>query len=171
MNNNKKLLLTVLTVILTFTAILTEAPLCSGAHRKSDAITSAQVDKMALALTDKVWVWEWIEFYVPYMSEKGVKKLIPASRNAQWAGFVDMTTGKKIKFTKKKINAARKHKPSKSLTSGDIDDHALMIMQSNGDWECISFMLPYMTHKGIRAVVSCYNSKHGGHGKNAKDYF
>lgn len=32
-------------------------------------------------------------------------------------------------------------------------------------------MLPYMTRGGIRAVVSCYNSKHGGERKKAKDYY
>lgn len=138
---------------------------------KSDVITKKQADKMALELTNKIWVWDWIKFFVPYMSEKGVKKLIPASRNSEWAGFIDMTTGKKMKFTKKQVNTARKKKPSKSLTCGDIDAHALMIMQSNGDWDCISFMLPYMSHKGIRAVVRCYNSKHNGKGKKAKDYY
>ena len=126
---------------------------------------------MALALIDKSWMWEWVEFYVPYMSEKGAKKLIPASQSAEWAGSVDMTTGKEIKLTKKQINKARKHKPSEPLTCGDIDDHALMIMQSTGNWEYISSMLPYMTHKGIRAVVRCYNSKHGENEKNAADYF
>lgn len=140
-------------------------------RRKRDKITASQADKMALALTNKTWVWEWVKFFVPHMTEKGVKKLIPASRNSEWAGAVDMTTGKKIKFTQKKVNAAKKQKPSDALTCGDIDSHALMIMQSNGDWECISFMLPYMSHKGIRAVVSCYNSKHGGKEKRAKDYF
>lgn len=138
---------------------------------KGDKITAAQADKMALALTNKIWVWEWVEFFVPYMTDKGAEKLLPASRNSEWAGAVDMTTGKKIKFSKKKINAARKKKPSSALTCGDIDGHAYMIMQSNGDWECISFMLPYMTRKGIRAVVSCYNSKHGGEEKRAKDYY
>lgn len=126
---------------------------------------------MALALTKKIWVWEWVEFFVPYMTEGGVKKLIPASRKADWAGAVDMTTGKEIKFTKKQVNVARKKKPSHALTCGDIDSHALLIMQSNGDWDCISFMLPCMTKKGIQAVVSCYNSKHGGNEKRAKDYY
>lgn len=140
-------------------------------NSKSDRITAAQADKMALALTNKIWVWEWVEFFVPYMTDKGVEKLLPASRNSEWAGAVDMVTGKKIKFTKKKINAARKKKPSSALVCGDIDSHAFMIMQSNGDWECISFMLPYMSRKGIRAVVSCYNSKHGGEEKRAKDYY
>lgn len=189
-NTISKVLLAILTVIITFTGIFTGGYTAdasnslninnitelrqkknSSTNSKSDTITAAQADKMALALTDKIWVWDWIEFFVPYMSEKGVQKLIPASRNASWAGSVDMTTGKKIKFTKKQINAARKHKPSGSLTCGDIDKHALMIMQSNGDWECISFMLPYMSHKGIRAVVRCYNSKHGKDEKKAKDYF
>lgn len=194
-NNNKKtiastVLIAVLTVAITFTGIFTgsyTAGAANGsysevkkdiiktqkgsANSKNDNITSAQADKIALALIDKIWVWEWIEFFVPYMSEKGTKKIIPASQNAGWAGSVDMTTGKKIKFTKKQINAARKHKPSSHLTCADIDEHALMIMQSNGDWECVSFMLPYMSHKGIRAVVRCYNSKHGGSGKKAEDYF
>ncbi len=190
MNNKKnttvnKILLTVLTIALTFTGIFAGSYTINASdslnsndiiknikkHNKNDTVTTAQADKMALELTNKIWVWDWIEFFVPYMSEKGVKKLIPASRNAQWAGSVDMTTGKKLKFTKKQINTARKHKPSTSLTCGDIDKHALLIMQSNGDWECISFMLPYMSHKGIRAVVHCYNSKHGGQKKKAEDYF
>lgn len=126
---------------------------------------------MALALTNKTWVWDWVKFYVPHMSAKGVKKLIPASRNSEWAGDIDWTTGRKMKFTKKQVHAARKKKPSQPLTCGDIDKHALMIMQSNGDWECISFMLPYMSHKGIRAVVRRYNAKHGGEKKKAEDYF
>lgn len=123
---------------------------------------------MALALTNKTWVWEWVAYFVPYMTDAGAKKLVSASRNSEWAGSVDMTTGKKLKFTKKKVDAARKDKVSGKLTSGDIDGHALMIMQSNGDWECISFMLPYMTRGGIRAVVSCYNSKHGGKEKRQR---
>lgn len=143
----------------------------SKGRNKSDKVTAAQADKMALALTKKIWVWEWVEFFVPYMTEGGVKKLIPALRKADWAGVVDMTTGKEIKFTKKQVNAARKKKPSHALTCGDIDSHALLIMQSNGDWDCISFMLPCMTKKGIQAVVSCYNSKHGGNEKRAKDYY
>ena len=116
-------------------------------------------------------MWEWVKFFVPYMTEKGVKKLIPASRNSEWAGAVNMETGKKIKFTKKKVNNARKKKPSHALTSGELDSHALMIMQSTGNWEYTSFMLPYMTPKGIRTVVSSYNSKHGGKEKRAKDYY
>lgn len=137
----------------------------------SKKITPAQADKMALALTNKTWVWEWVAFFVPYMSPKGVKKLLPASKKSEWAGVRDMTTGKKIKFTKKKINAARKMKPSRSLTRKDIDGHALIIMQSTGNWSYISKMLPYMSHKGIRAVVRCYNKKHGGKRKRAEDYF
>ena len=105
------------------------------------------------------------------MSDKGVKKLLPASKHSEWAGAVDMTTGKKLKFTKKKIQAARKKYASQTLTCKDVDRHALLIMQSNGDWDCISFMLPYMTHKGIRAVVRCYNKKHGGKQKRARDYY
>ena len=138
---------------------------------KNKKITAKQADKMALALTNKTWVWEWVEFFVPYMTDAGAKKLVSASRDSEWAGFVDMTTGKELKFTQKQVNAARKEKPSDKLTSADIDDHALMIMQSNGDWECISFMLPYMTRKGIRAVVSSYNSKHGDEEKRAADYY
>lgn len=138
---------------------------------KKDKITAEQADEMALALTNQIWVWDWIEFFVPYMSEPGAKKLIQASRDAKWAGSVDMTTGKKIKFTKKQINAARKNKPAHALTCGDIDSHAKMIMQSNGSWNCISFMLPYMTRKGIRAVVRLYNSKHGGGEKRPEDYY
>ena len=148
-----------------------KAGVAGTGRSKSDKITAAQADKMALALTNKTWVWEWVKFFVPHMTAKGVKKLIPASRNSEWAGAVDMTTGKKIKFTKKKVNAARKQKPSRSLTCGDIDSHALLVMQSNGNWGCISFMLPYMSRKGIREVVSCYNSKHGGEEKRAEDYY
>lgn len=62
-------------------------------------------------------------------------------------------------------------KPSRSLTRKDIDGHALIIMQSTGNWSYISKMLPYMSHKGIRAVVRCYNKKHGGKRKRAEDYF
>ncbi len=137
----------------------------------SKKITPAQADKMALALTHQTWVWEWVAFFVPYMSKKGVKKLLPASKNSEWAGSVDMATGKKLKFTKKKINAARKHKPAPALTRKDIDSHALHIMQSSGNWDYISCMLPHMTHKGIRAVVRCYNQKHGGKQKRASDYY
>lgn len=143
----------------------------SPGRSKKDKITAEQADEMALALTNQIWVWDWIEFFVPYMSESGAKKLIQASRDAKWAGSVDMTTGKKIKFTKKQINAARKNKPAHALTCGDIDSHAKMIMQSNGSWNCISFMLPYMTRKGIRAVVRLYNSKHGGGEKRPEDYY
>ena len=139
--------------------------------QKNDKITATQADKMALALTKKIWMWDWVAFYVPYMSDAGVKKLLPASKQADWAGSVDYTNGKKIKFTKKKINAARKNKASGSLTRKDIDKHALMIMQSNGNWDCISAMLPYMSHSGIDAVVRCYNSKQFGNKKNAKDYY
>ena len=139
--------------------------------QKSDKITAAQADKMALALTKKIWIWDWVAFYVPYMSDAGIKKLIPASRQADWAGSVDFTTGKKIKFTKKKLNAARKNKTSESLTRKDIDKHALMIMQSNGNWDCISAMLPYMSHSGIDAVVRCYNSKQFENKKHAEDYY
>lgn len=139
--------------------------------QKSDKITAAQADKMALALTKTIWVWDWIAFYVPYMSDAGVKKLLPASKQADWAGSVDFTTGKKIKFTQKKIDSARKKKTSKSLTRKDIDKHALMIMQSNGNWDCISAMLPYMNHSGIDAVVRCYNSKQFGNKKHAEDYY
>ncbi len=137
----------------------------------STKIKPAQADKMALELTNKIWMWDWVAFFVPYMSDKGVKKLLPASKHSEWAGAVDMTTGKKLKFTKKKIQAARKKYASQTLTCKDVDRHALLIMQSNGDWDCISFMLPYMTHKGIRAVVHCYNKKHGGKQKQARDYY
>lgn len=143
----------------------------SSSRSKNEKITAAQADKMALALTHKTWVWDWVEFYVPYMSAKGAKKLISASQQSEWAGSVDMTTGKKLKFTQKQIDAARKKKPSRALTRSDIDGHALMIMQSNGDWNCISFMLPYMSRKGIRSVVNCYNSKHGDEKKRAADYY
>lgn len=188
----KKILLTVLTAAIIVTSLFTGS-YTAGANNvsdttvskadplkqrkagktrsKGDKITSAQADKMALELTNKTWMWEWVKFFVPYMTNKGVKKLIPASRNSEWAGSVDMETGKKIKFTKKKINAARKKKSSHALTSGELDTHALLIMQSTGNWEYISFMLPYMTPKGIRAVVSSYNSKHGGKEKRAKDYY
>jgi len=189
----KKILLTVLTAAIIVTSLFTGS-YTAGANdaagttaipktgtlkrakagktrSKSNKITAAQADKMALALTNKTWMWEWVKFFVPYMTEQGVKKLIPASRNSEWAGAVDMETGKKIKFTKKKVNAARKKKPSHALTSGELDSHALMIMQSTGNWEYTSFMLPYMTPKGIRAVVSSYNSKHGGKEKRAKDYY
>ncbi len=188
----KKILLTVLTAAIMVTSLFT-GNYAAGANdaadttisktgtlkqakagktrSKSDKITAAQVDKMALALTNKTWMWEWVKFFVPYMTEKGVKKLIPASRNSEWAGAVNMETGKKIKFTKKKVNNARKKKPSHALTSGELDSHALMIMQSTGNWEYTSFMLPYMTPKGIRTVVSSYNSKHGGKEKRAKDYY
>ncbi len=137
----------------------------------STKIKPAQADKMALELTNKIWMWDWVAFFVPYMSDKGVKKLLPASKHSEWAGAVDMTTGKKLKFTKKKIQAARKKYASQTLTCKDVDRHALLIMQSNGDWDCISFMLPYMTHKGIRTVVRCYNKKHGGKQKRATDYY
>ncbi len=134
-------------------------------------ITAGQADKMALALTDKIWVWDWVAFFVPYMTEDGVKQLVPASKKSEWAGSVDYTTGKKIKFTKKQVNAARKEKPKKKLTQKDIDSHAYMIMESNGDWDCVSFMFPYMSNKGIRKVVRCYNKKHGGNEKKAADYY
>lgn len=140
-------------------------------RKNSEKITASQADEMALALTNKTWVWDWVSFFVPYMSETGVKELLPASKNSEWAGSTDMTTGKKLKFTKKQIRAARKSKPSQSLTCKDIDSHALLIMQSNGDWDCISFMLPYMSRNGIRAVVRCYNEKHGGETKKASDYY
>ncbi len=143
----------------------------AAAPAANKKIKPAQADKMALALTDKMWVWDWVAFFVPYMSKKGVKKLLPASKASEWAGEIDMTTGKKLKFTKKKIKAARKNKTAQALTRKDIDGHALLIMQSNGDWDCISFMLPYMSHKGIRAVVRCYNEKHGGEKKRAADYY
>lgn len=134
-------------------------------------ITAAQADEMALALTRKIWVWDWVKFFVPYMSPQGLKKLLPVSRKAEWAGSVDMTTGKKIKFTKKQIKSARENEPDGPLTTKDIDRHARMIMQSNGDWDCVSFMLPYMSRKGIRKVVQLYNSKHGGEKKRASDYY
>ena len=134
-------------------------------------ITAAQADEMALALTRKIWVWDWVKFFVPYMSPQGLKKLLPVSREAEWAGSVDMTTGKKIKFTKKQIKSARKNEPDGPLTSKDIDRHARMIMRSNGDWDCVSFMMPYMSRKGIRKVVQLYNSKHGGEKKRASDYY
>ena len=137
----------------------------------STKIKPAQADKMALELTNKIWMWDWVAFFVPYMSDKGVKKLLPASKHSEWAGAVDMTTGKKLKFTPKNLHAARKQYASQTLTCKDVDRHALLIMQSNGDWDCISFMLPYMTHKGIRAVVRCYNKKHGGKQKRARDYY
>lgn len=147
------------------------ATLSGAKKRKNDKVTASQADKMALALTKKVWIWDWVAFYVPYMSDAGVKKLLPASKQADWAGSVDFTTGKKIIFTKKKINAARKNKTFASLTRKDIDKHALMIMQSNGNWSCISAMLPYMSHSGIDAVVRCYNSKQFSNKKHAEDYY
>ncbi len=140
-------------------------------NSKDNEITAEQADEMALALTNKIWVWEWVEFFVPYMSKEGAKQLVSASKHAEWAGAVDQTTGKKLKFTKKQINRARKKAPSEPLTCRDIDSHALMIMQSNGDWDCISFMLPYMSKKGIQAVTRCYNSKHGDEKKRAADYY
>ncbi len=147
------------------------ARIWSAVNSGDAEITPTQADKMALALTDKIWVWDWVAFFVPYMSKKGVKKLLPASKQSEWAGWTDMETGKKLAFTKKQINAARKHKPAQALTRKDIDGHALLIMQSNGDWGCISFMLPYMTRKGIRSVVRCYNKKHGDDKKQAADYY
>lgn len=138
---------------------------------QKDKITVLQADKMALALTNKIWVWDWVAFFVPYMSDDGVKSIIPASKKSEWAGSVDYTTGKKLKFTKKQVKAARKRKSKKKLTRKDIDSHALMIMESNGDWDCVSFMLPYMNNKGIRKVVRCYNKKHGGAEKRAADYY
>ena len=140
-------------------------------NNKNDEITKEQADKMALALTNKIWVWEWVEFFVPYMSQNGADKLVSASKHSEWAGYVDQTSGKKLKFTKKQVSAARKHKPSELLTCKDIDSHALMIMQSNGDWDCISFMLPYMSRNGIRSVTRCYNSKHSDDKKRAADYY
>lgn len=140
-------------------------------NNKNDEITKEQADKMALALTNKIWVWEWVEFFVPYMSQNGADKLVSASKHSEWAGYVDQTSGKKLKFTKKQVSAARKHKPSEPLTCKDIDSHALMIMQSNGDWDCISFMLPYMSRNGIRSVTRCYNSKHSDDKKRAADYY
>lgn len=141
------------------------------ANHKRDEITSEQADEMALALTNKIWVWDWVEFFVPYMTQEGAEKLVSASKHSEWAGYVDQTSGKKLKFTKKQVNAARKDEPSEPLTCKDIDNHALMIMQSNGDWDCISFMLPYMSKKGIQAVTRCYNSKHGDEKKHAADYY
>lgn len=143
----------------------------ANTRSSDDEITPAQADEMALALTHQIWVWDWIAFFVPYMSDEGVKQLLPASKNSEWAGSKDMTTGKKLKFTKKQINTARKYEPSQALTRRDIDSHALLIMQSNGDWDCTSCMLPYMTRKGIRAVTRCYNKKHGGEKKRAEDYY
>jgi len=140
------------------------------ARKKSDKITAEQADKMALALTDKTWVWEWVAFFVPYMSEDGVDKLIPASKNSEWAGSIDYTTGKKIRFTKKQVNAARNEDVSENLTCRDIDKHARNIMKYNGNWEYISGMLPYMSRSGIRTVVRTYNQKTGKH-KRAKDYY
>lgn len=145
--------------------------LSKSTDSQKDKITASQADKMALTLTDKVWVWDWVAFFVPYMSEDGVKEIIPASKKSEWAGSVDYTTGKKLKFTKKQINAARKGKSNKKLTRKDIDSHALMIMESNGDWDCVSFMFPYMSNKGIRKVVRCYNGKQGGNKKKAADYY
>lgn len=143
----------------------------AGARSSSENISPAQADEMALALINKIWVWDWVAFFVPYMSDDGIDQLLPASKHAEWAGWTDQTTGKKLKITKKQIRSARKSTPSQALTRKDIDRHAMLIMQSNGDWECISFMLPYMTRRGIRAVTRCYNSKHGGSKKHAQDYF
>ncbi|RKI31351.1 hypothetical protein D7V82_00070 [bacterium 1xD8-6] len=171
----KKVLMVTLAFVVTIISFIGGAEGIQAASKKgggqTDKITAAQADKMALALTDKIWVWDWVAFFVPYMSDDGVKSIIPASKKSEWAGSVDYTTGKKLKFTKKQVKAARKRKSKKKLTRKDIDSHALMIMESNGDWDCVSFMLPYMNNKGIRKVVRCYNKKHGGDEKRATDYY
>lgn len=76
---------------------------------------------MALELTNKIWMWDWVAFFVPYMSDKGVKKLLPASKHSEWAGAVDMTTGKNSNSPKRKYKPQEKsthhrHLPAKTLT-------------------------------------------------------
>lgn len=127
------------------------------------SITPAQADEMALALTNKIWVWDWVAFFVPYMSAEGVDSLLPAAESSEWAGYVDWNTGKPLNFTQAQIDGARKANPEKPfLTKADIDAHAQMIMQFNGQWGCVDFMFPYMTDKGIARVKKTYAEKHGG---------
>lgn len=128
-----------------------------------DTITAAQADEMALALTNKIWVWDWVAFFVPYMSQEGVEKILPAAQSAEWAGQTDWTTGTLLAFTREQVDGAREKDPEKAqLTKADIDAHAKMIMESNGWWDCIDGMLPYMTEGGIRQVKQIYAEKHGG---------
>lgn len=127
-------------------------------EEKTDVITPEQADEMALNLTKQIWVWEWIEFFVPYMTDEGVSQLIPAAKASHWAEDRDMTTGKLLLFTQDQVDSARSRLPEKAyLKKTDIDAHALMIMASNRRLDCVDFMLPYMTDSGISAVLSLYS--------------
>lgn len=143
----------------------TDQTVSAGGQRvDGGTVTAAQADEMALALTNKIWVWEWVAFFVPYMSEEGVGKLAPASETSEWAGVMDYSTMTPMKpFTQAQVDGARAIKPGKtSLAKLDIDAHAQMIMQSNGQWSCVDFMIPYMTEAGIGKVKAIYAQKHGG---------
>lgn len=180
MNYKKKNKSSVITTAL-FTAVLSIGAMYTGAYagdvnyeaesrmvqhsetKEADIIDTAHIDEMALALTDKIWVWDWVAFFVPYMSEEGVSQIIPTSENSQWAGSLDYTTMLPIQFTQEQVDNARKVKTEKScLTKADIDSHAEMIMQNTGNWGCIDFMLPYMTADGVNRVTLLYAQKHGG---------
>lgn len=124
---------------------------------ESDRITPEQADEMALELTNRIWVWEWVEFFVPYMSEDGVNQIISTSISSKWADFVKSVTGKSLQFTKKQIDLARNQTPEKVyLTKADIDAHAQRILQANRQWKCIDFMLSYMTENGIKNLQDIY---------------
>lgn len=129
----------------------------------NNRITAVQADEMALALTNKMWVWDWVAYFVPYMSENGLEQIVSTSKSAEWAGALDYSTMNPLKtFSQTQVNSARKEKTGKAfLTKSDIDAHAQLIMQSNGQWGCIDFMLPYMTENGINQVRRIYVEKHG----------
>lgn len=60
-----------------------------------------------------------------------------------------------------------------SLPQNEADETALTIMQRTGNWSYIEPYLPYMSRKGINAVVASYNSKHmnPNEHKRASDYY
>lgn len=61
----------------------------------------------------------------------------------------------------------------KTLSKNEADKVALETMQSTGNWGYIEKYLPYMSKKGIDAVVNSYNSKHQNPNefKKASDYY
>lgn len=125
-------------------------------------VDAAGANEMALALTEKIWVWEWVEFFVPYMSEKGVGQILPTAEAAQWAGWKDSVTMQPLKFTQAQIDSARNAGHAKAhLTKNDIDAHAQLIMEHSGNWSLIESMLPYMTENGIRQAKIIYEGKTG----------
>lgn len=120
-------------------------------------ISQSQVDEIALEFVEKTWTWEWISFFVPYMSKDAINKIIPTSKSAYWAVDSNLKP-----FSQSQIDESVKASGTKtSLTLEDIDNYAVSIMKLSGNWDYMKPMLKYMTPIGIENIINIYKQKIG----------